>query len=176
MLYDAVYLASNEVMKKQHGRKALIVLSDGVDSGSKESLTTAIESAQRADTVVYSILFAGDEPGRNPGGFGGMGGMGRHGGMGGGGRGGSRYPQQERPDGKKILDRMSKETGGRLFEVSKKQPIDDIYSQIEEELRNQYSLGYTPAADSGGGYHKILLTTKQKDQIVQTRDGYYAGP
>ena len=96
--------------------------------------------------------------------------------MGGGGRGGSRYPQQERPDGKKILDRMSKETGGRLFEVSKKQPIDDIYSQIEEELRNQYSLGYTPAADSGSGYHKILLTTKQKDQIVQTRDGYYAGP
>jgi VWFA-related protein len=177
LLYDAVYLASSEVMIKQHGRKALIVLSDGVDNGSKESLTTAIESAQRADTVIYSILFAGEEPGGNPGGFGGLGGMGRHGGMGGGGgRGGSRNPREERPDGKKILDRISKETGGRLFEVSKKQPIDDIYSQIEEELRNQYSLGYTPAADSGGGYHKILLTTKQKDQIVQTRDGYYAGP
>lgn len=176
LLYDAVYLASNEVMKKQHGRKALIVLSDGVDSGSKESLSSAIESAQRADTVIYSILFADEESQQRPGGFGGMGGMGRHGGMGGGGRGGSGYPREERPDGKKILDRISKETGGRLFEVSKKQPIDDIYSQIEEELRNQYSLGYTPAADSGGGYHKILLTTKQKDQIVQTRDGYYAGP
>ena len=173
LLYDSVYLASNELMKKQQGRKALIILSDGVDSGSKESLVDAIESAQRADTLIYSILFAGDESNGRPGGFGGFGGMGHHGGMGGGGRGGSRYPSEERPDGKKILDRISKETGGRLFEVSKKQPIDDIYSQIEEELRNQYSLGYTPATDSGAGYHKIQLTTKDKDQIVQTRDGYY---
>jgi VWFA-related protein len=175
LLYDAVYLASNEEMKKQQGRKALIILSDGVDNGSKESLVTAIESAQRADTVVYSILFADEEAYGSPGNFGNLGGMGRRGGMGGTGRGGSRYPQQEHPDGKKILERISKETGGRLFEVSKKQPIDDIYSQIEDELRNQYSLGYTPGADSGTGYHKILLTTKQKDQIVQTRQGYYAG-
>ena len=78
--------------------------------------------------------------------------------------------------GKKILARISKETGGRLFEVSKKQPVDQIYSQIEEELRNQYSLGYTP--ERGGapddGYHKIQLTTKQKDLVVQSREGYYA--
>jgi VWFA-related protein len=170
LLYDAVYLASNEEMKKQQGRKALILLSDGVDHGSKESLLTAIESAQRADTVVYSILFSDEGSNVNP--FPGFGGMGRRGGMG-GGRGGG-YPREERPDGKKILERISKETGGRLFEVSKKQPIDDIYSQIEEELRNQYSLGYTPGADSGEGYHKILLTTKKKDLTVQTREGYYA--
>jgi VWFA-related protein len=174
LLYDSVYLASNEVMKKPQGRKALIILSDGVDAGSKESLVTAIESAQRADTVVYSILFAGEETRTRPGGFGGIGGIGRRGGMGGGGRGGPRNPRQERPDGKKILERISKETGGRLFEVSKKQPIGDIYVQIEEELRSQYSLGYTPGSEPGQGYHKILLTTKQKDLIVQTRDGYYA--
>jgi VWFA-related protein len=101
--------------------------------------------------------------------MGGMGGMGRHG----GGRG--RYPQETRPDGKKILERISKETGARLFEVSKKQPIEQIYDQIQEELRNQYSLGYTPdRADVGAGYHKIRLMTKQKDLIVQARDGYYA--
>src|SRR5580658_6655605 len=58
LLYDAIFLASNELMKKQQGRKALIVLSDGDDRGSKESLQSAIEAAQRADTVVYSILFA----------------------------------------------------------------------------------------------------------------------
>ena len=174
LLYDSVYLASNEEMRKQQGRKALIILSDGVDAGSKESLVTAIESAQRADTVVYSILFADEESRARPGGFGGMGGIGRRGGMGGGGRGGSRYPRQERPDGKKILERISRETGGRLFEVSKKQPIGDIYAQIEEELRSQYSLGYAPGAEAGPGYHKILVTTKQKDLIVQTRDGYYA--
>ena len=86
-----------------------------------------------------------------------------------------RYPQESRPDGKKILERISKATGGRLFEVSKKQAIDQIYDQIQEELRNQYSLGYTPdRADVGAGYHKIRLRTKQKGQIVQARDGYYA--
>jgi VWFA-related protein len=181
LLYDAVYLASDELMEKQQGRKALIVLSDGVDNGSKETLEESIESAQRANTVVYSILFKDDEAYGNGGGFGrtgisipGMGGpgMGR-GGMG-GGRGGRRSPEQH-ADGKKILERISKETGGRLFEVSKKEPVEQIYSQIEEELRNQYSLGYTP--DRGGaaepGYHKIQVAAKPKDLIVQARDGYY---
>jgi VWFA-related protein len=174
LLYDAVYLGSNELMKKQQGRKAMIILSDGVDRGSKESLPDAIESAQRADTLVYSILFTGEEGG-NRGGFGGPRiGMGPMGGGGGGGRGGHRYPEESRPDGKKVLEQISKETGGRMFEVSKKLTIDQIYSQIEEDLRNQYSLGYTPAADAGLGFHKIELTTKQKDLTVQARDGYYA--
>jgi VWFA-related protein len=175
-LYDAVYLASNELMKKQQGRKAVIVLSDGVDRGSKETLASAVEAAQRADTLVYSVLFA-DEQGYGGGGgyggrgMGGMGGMGRHG----GGRG--RYPQETRPNGKKILEQISKATGARLFEVSKKQPIEQIFDRIQEELRNQYSLGYTPdRADAGAGYHKIRLMTKQKDLTVQARDGYYAQP
>ncbi len=68
LLYDAVYLASNEIMKKQQGRKALIILSDGVDRGSKETLRDSIETAQRADTLVYSILFADKEEYGNGGG------------------------------------------------------------------------------------------------------------
>ena len=102
--------------------------------------------------------------------------MGRPGG-GGMGRGGPQgYPQQSHPDGKKVLEQISRETGGRFFEVSKKQPIDQIYASIEEELRNQYSLGYSPdKADTAPGYHKIHLTTTQKDLVVQTRDGYYSG-
>jgi VWFA-related protein len=187
LLYDAVYLASDELMKKQQGRKALIVLSDGVDRGSKETLETAIETAQRSDTVVYSILFKDDEMNQGDrggfghprlgGGGGPMGGGGMGGPMGGGGRrGGGRHQEEPRPDGKKILDRISKETGGRLFEVSKKQPIDEIYSQIEEELRNQYSLGYTPdrKAEDAPGYRKIQMTTKEKNLTVQARAGYYA--
>jgi VWFA-related protein len=175
LLYDAVYLASNELMAKQQGRKALIVLSDGVDRGSKESLESAIESAQRADTIVYSVLFKNDEEYGNRGGFGFPGGMGG-GGMGGHrGGGGRREPEEERPDGKKILTRISKETGGRMFEVSKKQPIDQIYSSIQEELRHQYNLGFTPDKADSAGYHKLLLKAKQKDSTVQARDGYYAG-
>ena len=170
LLYDAVYLASDQVIKKQPGRKALIVLTDGVDHGSKETLASAIETAQRADTIVYSILFADDEEPlqRSPFGFGGPG-MGRHGG------GQHRYPQEDRPDGKKVLERISQETGGQHFEVSKKEPIDKIFSSIAEDLRNQYSIGYSPPADDGIGYHKIQLAAKQKDLTVQARDGYYAG-
>jgi VWFA-related protein len=184
LLYDAVYLASDELMEKQQGRKALIILSDGVDNGSKENLDDAVESAQRANTVVYSILFKDDEAYGNGGGYGhvgfgipGMGGpgMGR-GGMGGPGRAGNRYPQ-EHADGKKVLERISKETGGRMFEVSKKEPVEQIYAQIEEELRNQYSLGYTPDRGSAdeSGYHKIQVAAKQKDLVVQAREGYYGG-
>jgi VWFA-related protein len=171
LLYDAVYLASNELMKKQQGRKALIILSDGVDRGSKESLQNSIETAQRADTLVYSILFADKEGHGNGGSYGG--GRGGGGGMGGGGH--RRYPQESRPDGKKVLEQISRETGGRFFEVSKKQSIDEIYTALDEELRNQYGLGYVPdKADVAPGYHKIHLTVKQKDLVVQTREGYYA--
>jgi VWFA-related protein len=173
LLYDAIYLGSEELMSKQQGRKAMIVLSDGVDHGSKESLREAIATAQRADTVVYSIYFHDEEGSgyghpsmgmRGPYGGGG----GRHGG------GGGRYPQEERPDGKKILQQISKETGGRFFEVSKKETVDKIYAEIEEELRSQYSLGYTPDKDTGAGYHKIVVTVKDKELGVQARDGYYS--
>ncbi len=191
-LYDAVFLASDEVLRKQEGRKALILLTDGVDNASKVSLDLAIETAQRANTMVYSILYA-DPDAYGHQGYGGPG-TGRHGGWGGGGvgrypgggypgggypggQGGGGYPQQtQHPDGKKVLQRMSRETGGRFFEVSKKEPIDQIYKQIEEELRNQYNLGFTPdKANSTPGYHKITLTTTNKDFGVQTREGYYAG-
>jgi len=167
-LYDAVYLASNDVIKLQDGRKALIILSDGVDQGSKVSLATAIESAQRADTVVYSILFS-DETFYGGMGGGWPGGMGRH-----GGRGGPRFPPEDRPNGKKILEKLAKETGGRMFEVSKKETVEKVYSQIEDELRSQYSIGYTPEKDAHSGYRKITLRVKEKKQIVQTREGYYA--
>jgi VWFA-related protein len=198
VLYDAVFLASNELMKKQQGRKALIILSDGVDRGSKTYLDSAIESAQRADTVVYSIYFADSrrEEGERPGGAGRGGGTGRGGGGwpgggggwpgggggypgGGGGRGGGgqRHPEEQHADGKKILQRVSKETGGRFFEVSKKQTVGEIYGSIVEELRTQYNLGYTPDKDSAAtGYHHIQLQVKRKDKdlSVQTREGYYA--
>jgi VWFA-related protein len=176
LLYDSIYLASNELMKKQQGRKALIILTDGVDHGSKESLNTAIASAQRADTAVYSILFA-DEDAYGSGGRGGYGGHGGYGGGGMGRGGGGRYPQQDRPDGKKVLARISKETGGQLFEVKKKLPIEQIYAQIEEELRNQYSLAYTPDRPGDDStYHLIHVTVNQKDLIVQAREDYYSGP
>ncbi len=206
-LYDAVFLASDEITSKLQGRKALIILSDGVDQGSKVGLSRAIESAQRADTLVYTILFAdpdaynntaGNPGGRHGGGFpgggypgggypgGGRGGGGYPGGgypgggYPGGGRGGSpgggRGPQGGHANGKVVMQQLAQQTGGRFFEVSKKESIDDIYKTIGEELRNQYNLGFTPEkADAEPGFHKITVTTTQKDMTVQARDGYYSG-
>ncbi len=201
LLYDSVFLASDEIMQKQQGRKAIIVLTDGVDHGSKTSLERAIETAQRANTIVYSIYYPGQEPGERhrgtgggfpgggrvgggwpgggggwPGGGGGYpGGGGRYPGGGGGYPGGGRTQRASSEDGKKVLERLSRETGGHMFVVSKKESIGDIYKQIEVELRNQYSLGYTsdkPAGD-GSDYRRIHVTTKQKDFTVQAREGYY---
>jgi len=146
-LYDAVLLACDEITRRQSGRKALILLTDGVDNGSKIGLARAIQSAQRADTLVYSILFSdrdaydGTYASRN---------------------------------GRQAMERMSRETGAALFEVSAKNPISAVYARLEEELRSLYSLGYTPGrSDAASGYHKIHLATKQPGLIVQTRDGYY---
>ena len=200
-LYDAIYLSGDEVMSKQPGkRRALVVLTDGVDRGSKESLNDAIEAAQRSDTIVYGIYYKGENghqdynrPGGGqrrgygggwPGGYPGGGYPGGGGGYPGGG-GGGQNPRgggdhQPYVDGKKVMERICGETGGRVFEVSKKQSVDDIYKQIGEELRAQYRVGFTPTGDAAKDrYHQINLALTgddaKKKLDVQTRDGYYMG-
>jgi VWFA-related protein len=194
LLYDAMFLACDEIMKKQTGRKAIIVLTDGEDRGSEETLNSAIDAAQRSDTAVYTVYYGGHEnhdrgfstgpSDDDPYGRGGYPGGGRRGGYPGGGYpgggypggGGSRMPRQDNhPSGKKVLQRISQETGGRYFEISKKDSVDDVYASIADELRTQFVLGYTPPKDQASGYHSIHLTTKDKDQIVQAREGYFSG-
>ena len=142
-LYDAVEKASREIMARQTGRKALIVMSDGVDDGSEASLATAIEAAQRADAIVYSILFS------DAGYYG--------------------------ADGRGVLKRMSQETGGAFFEVSKQHPIEEAFRQLEEELRSQYSLGYlSDQPVTIPEFRKIQLAVNGKGMVVQARDRYWA--
>src|SRR6185437_1856872 len=191
-LYDAIYLASTQLMKKQPPRKAIILLTDGVDRGSKVSLFSAIEAAQRANTAVYAIYFKGAEQHGSHGGFPGQrrgrtggwpGGGGGYPGSGGGwpGTGGggnrpSRPTEGSRTDGRKILQQICNETGGYLFEVGKKHPVDQIYSAIANGLRGQYWLSFTPDKKSNyGGFHRITLTGSNKDWYVQVRQGYYSG-
>lgn len=168
-LYDAILLASEDLMSKQQGRKALVLLTDGVDSGSKVTLFESIGAAQKADTLVYPVLFEGSEGYGNPG----YGGMGRRGG---------RMPMPpsdgNRPDGKKILQQIAEETGGRFNSVSTFHKLDKIFADIQEELRSQYNIGYTPDQLAGAGLyrhiHLTAKTNKKKDLVVQARAGYYA--
>ena len=189
-LYDAIFLASDELMKPKDGRKALVGFSDGVDRGSKESMNDAIDAADHANLAIYTVYFKGEE---ERSGFPGMGNGGHRGGgyPGGGGGypgGGGGYPGggQRRPgggggqresgvDGKKIMERIAERTGGRFFEAKKKDNLEEIYNQIAEELRGQYLLTYTPdVVDKEGGFHKIALKASKDDLTVLTREGYYA--
>jgi VWFA-related protein len=185
-LYDAIYLASDELMKPKSGRKALIVFSDGADRGSKETLNDAIDAADRANVQVFTIYFKGEEE-RSNSGYPGNGG--HHGGMGGGGypgggggypgggghRGGGNPRSEAGVDGKKIMQQIASRTGGQFFEAKKKDNLDEIYNQIASSLRQQYLLTYTPdKVDTDGEFHKIVLTTSKSDLNVITREGYYA--
>ena len=166
VLYDAAFLAADDILKNQTGRKAIILISDGVDVGSIESLDSAIEAVQRADTVLYSIRYYDENAYASAARFGR--GMPR-------GRGGRRGPGigQQLPDGKKILQKLSEETGGGLFEVSRKLPLTEIFSRIQEELRSQYIIGYTPAKADSKAFRRISLRAKDKNLKVYCRSGYY---
>ena len=148
VLFDAVSQSAFAIMRKQSGRKALIVLSDGVDRGSRQTLGEAVEAVQRSDALLYSILF--EDP--------------KHGGR---GRGWDK--------GLHVMRSLAGDTGGRCFDVTGRMPLEKAFSIIEEDLRSQYSLGYTPdAARTGRGYRKIRLTVKGKGLSVRTRKGYYS--
>jgi len=189
-LYDAIFLASDELMRPKDGRKALVVFSDGVDRGSKESLNDAVDAADRANLAIYTIYFRGEQE-RTGGGFPGMGGDRRGGGgypgggggypgggggyPGGGRRGGGGGQREPEVDGKKIMQKIAERTGGRFFEAKKKDNLEEIYGEIAEELRGQYLLTYTPdVVDKDGGFHKIALKASKDDLTVATREGYYA--
>jgi VWFA-related protein len=183
-LYDAIFLASDEMMKPQNGRKALVLFADGVDRASKETLSDALDAAEHNNVVIYAIYFKGEE---SPAG-GGWGGNQRRGGMGGGwpgggggwpggGRGGGNGGSQDKPavDGKKIMEKIAQRTGGRYFEAKKKDNLEEIYNQIAEDLRAQCLLTYTPdLVDKDGGYHKVEIKAAKGDWQIFTRPGYYA--
>ena len=150
VLYDAVYLAAHDMLASESGRKAIILITDGEDEGSKLSMKEAIEAAQKADAIIYSILYVDR---RFYGGF------------------------QVGYSGESVLKQMSEETGGRLFTVGGKNSLDAIFGQIQEEMRTQYLIGYTPTnPNKDGTFRKIDLKTHDKDFKVQVRKGYYAMP
>jgi VWFA-related protein len=152
VLYDAIFLASDEILRQQEGRKAIILISDGVDNGSKVNEKEATDTAHRADTLIYCIRYYDSSVYSGPLGIG-------------------------SPDvgsrGKRTLNMISQETGGRMFEVTPKLTLQGIYDKIQEELRKQYSIGYTPSNINGKAFRHIKLRAKDKKLEVVTRAGYY---
>jgi VWFA-related protein len=150
LLFDAIYLASNEKLKSEVGRKAIVLITDGEDQGSYYKREQAIEAAQRADTIIYSIYYV------DPWFYQSSGMMGYGG-------------------GESDLKKMSEQTGGRVFVVDRKHTLQDVFKELQEEMRNQYAISYTPSNSvRDGKFRKIEIKVRDKDDIVQARKGYYA--
>jgi VWFA-related protein len=153
ILFDAVYLAATEKLKGEVGRKTMVLITDGVDTGSKISRDKAIEASQKSDAIIYSIDY--EDPAAYGRGFGTIR-------IGGG-------------EGEGDLRKMSNETGGRVFRVDRRNSLDDIFRDLQDEMRSQYAIGYAPAnPNKDGSYHKIEIKVANKDYKVQARKGYYA--
>jgi VWFA-related protein len=137
--YDAVYLACREKLSGEAGRKAIVVLTDAEDTGSKMRLQDAVEAAQRSDTVVDILLVAAD--------------------------GGD----------ESVAHRLADDTGGRVIVVRNERNLEKGFDELIDELRSQYTLGYTSSNKKrDGGYRKIRVEMKNKDYSALARRGYYA--
>ncbi len=147
-LWHGLYYTARD-LKPVAGRKAIIVLSDGLDTGSDIHLNDFIEVAQSAGTVVYSIKYA------SPMRFLSIGGA----------------IAQAVSHG---LERVSRETGGLIF-PNPGHRTSEVFSKIESDLRNMYVLGFTPPADARDGkFHRLEVTTTRPDLVVRSRAGYWA--
>ena len=140
LLYDGVYLAADDVLGKQVGRKAMVVLTDGVDQGSKVKLRQAIEAAQKADVICYVLLLSDPQYGSDYG----------------------------------VMHDLAEQTGGRIITVDRPDKIGKAFTEISNELRSQYSIGYTPDNDKHDGTFRKLEIKSKGGHKIQARKGYYS--
>jgi len=151
ILYDAVYLAASDQLKGQVGRKVLVLITDGEDQGSRYKIREAIEAAQKADAIIYGFYYVDR----------------------------AFYAQQGVGFGfgtsDSALRQLSEETGGHVFHIDRKTTLQDAFNQLQEEMRSQYAIGYTPSNPAkDGSFRRIDIRTMNKDWKVQARKGYYA--
>jgi VWFA-related protein len=150
VLYDAVYVASADQLKGQVGRKVLVLITDGEDEGSKYKISQAIEAAQKADAIIYGFYYV-DRP------FYMSRGMVFQGGS------------------DSALRQMSEDTGGHVFHVDRKMTLQQAFDELQNEMRSQYAIGYTPSNPvKDGTFRKVEVKTNNHDWKVQARKGYYA--
>ncbi len=143
LLYDATHWVAGR-LRHVNGRKIIVLITDGVDFYSKNSRSTVIKEAQRANASIYGIYYV------DPQGYG----------------------ADDDRGGRRALRALAEPTGGRFYEVNRRRPLHAVLQGLEDELRTQYSIGYRPP-DSGRSFRKIKVTVP-KGYTVQVRKGYYA--
>jgi VWFA-related protein len=149
LFYDALDLTCERITRDVPGRSAVIILTDGRDNGSILSLDQTIAAAQVSNTVIYSILYTDEQPSWMS-------------------------PDGKKMTGKDVLEQLSTATGGHMYQVSMREPLDKIFGDIADEMRMQYVLAYSPTKRGpGSGFRKIELKGRDKTWKIQTRSGYF---
>lgn len=147
IMFDAVYLAADEKLRGEVGRKVVLLITDGVDMGSRKKREQAIEAAHRSDAIIYGIYYFD--------------------------RAAYGYHMYGVSDGD--LRKMSEDTGGRVFRVEGRTTLDEVFKQLEDEMRNQYTLSYSSTnPNRDGGFRKLEIKSKNKEFKVQARRGYFS--
>ncbi len=148
LLFDAI-LAAAARLAPQQGRKAMVLLTDGGDNGSRATLSQAIAAAQKADIVVYSIFFSSES---DP-----------HASM--------KVPRFA--GDRNALEQLAQQTGGHVFDTGPRFPLRQTFELIQQQLRLEYLLGYRPADSPAGTFHKLELRPKEGRFAVEARRGFY---
>jgi len=139
-MFDAIYLAAEEKLKNEAGRKVIVLLTDGADQGSFYKPADALKQTHLSDAVIYSFFYYEPMYGSDEG----------------------------------ALKKLSGETGGRVFDVTRRGSLDRSFEQLQEEMRSQYALSYTPNDDKKDGvFRRVEIKTKDSNLKVQARRGYY---
>jgi Ca-activated chloride channel family protein len=150
-IWNSVFSAAQLKLKTVEGRKALILLSDGIDTGSQHSLTNTIEASQGADALVYTLAskflpFGWATP-----------------------------PSVIQMRATSNLRRLAEETGGGAYNA--KGDSSRIFADIEADLRNLYVLGFqVPEKDRDGNFHEIKISSTRPGAHIRARKGYVSVP
>ena len=193
-LYEAVDSVVNQYLKRIEGRKAVVLFTDGVDTTSRRaSYQSTIADVEELDALFYTIRY--DTAADMNGGYGGGGGRRRGGGGvgdivgiilggGGGGGGGGRRrggwgggsSSEEYETGRKYLQALAQNSGGRSFEAPTISNLDAAFSGIAEELRRQYSIGYYPEnMGQAGERRRISVRVARPNLVVRAKSSYIVG-
>jgi len=146
-LFDAIYYTASLKMMEPGARKALVVFSDGEDNSSARDVIEAIEAAQSADALIYTVRFTEF----------------RHG-----------LPTARNRYGVTEMNRLAADTGGLAFDAARTD-VGAALSLVSAELRSLYEIGFaTTNPGHDGAFRKLKLRSKRPGVTIRARSGYYA--
>lgn len=145
--YDSIYYSVTEKLAGAHGRKAILIFSDGEDNSSSHNMMTTIETAQAANVPIYTIRYTETKHGKLT---------------------------ARNKYGISVMDRIAKETGGLAIDAEKTAP-DVYFQQIADQLRSSYEVGYYPTNKTNDdSFRKIVIRPKIDGVTIRAKTGYFA--